>query len=175
MNMKLYIFKKNNVWINFFNRVFAFCFRSNYDIFWILTVAKSLSVMYYIINYAIKNDFNFNQILLKLTLIKKIFEKSKKKNQKFFQLINISFFSQIKFALRCFNALIHDRKISFVQIANFFFDFDFFFIKNKNFYWLNFNFLRVHVKRIITKELFAVEKNDNNVIENDSSLITSDF
>lgn len=39
-------------WINSYNCVLASCFRSNHDISWIPTIARSLSVMYYITNYA---------------------------------------------------------------------------------------------------------------------------
>ena len=72
--------KRNNDWINSFNHVFASCFWSNHDISWIVIIVKSFIMMYYIINYITKNDFNFNQILLKTVLMKKIFEHSQKKH-----------------------------------------------------------------------------------------------
>ena len=74
--------KKNNGWVNFFNRVFASCFRSNHDVSWIMIIMNSLVVMYYIINYATKDDLNPNRILLKTILMKKVFEDFQKEHQK---------------------------------------------------------------------------------------------
>ena len=64
--------------------------------------------MYYIINYVTNNDFNFNQILLKTVLIKKIFENFQKKHQKIIHSVELSSNFNDKFVLRCFNVLIQN-------------------------------------------------------------------
>ena len=95
--------KKNNDWINFFNHIFAFCFQLNHDISRIMIIAKSLPMMYWIINYVTKNNFNSYQILLKTVLMKNIFENSQKKHQEIIHSAELSSNSNGKFALKYFN------------------------------------------------------------------------
>jgi hypothetical protein len=47
---------RNHAWVNPWNPSIASCIRSNHDISWIPTVSKSLSLLYYITNYATKDD-----------------------------------------------------------------------------------------------------------------------
>jgi hypothetical protein len=47
---------RNHGWVNPRNPVIASCIRSNQDISWIPTRAKSLCLIYYITNYATKDD-----------------------------------------------------------------------------------------------------------------------
>jgi hypothetical protein len=47
---------RNHPWINPWNPAIASCLRSNHDISWIPTVSKSLALIYYITNYATKDD-----------------------------------------------------------------------------------------------------------------------
>src|SRR5467141_769752 len=68
---------RNNAWINSWNPAFASCLRSNYDISWIPTIAKSLSVMYYITNYATKDNISPSQIVAKAALLKQTIERAK--------------------------------------------------------------------------------------------------
>lgn len=88
--------------------------------------------MHYITNYATKNDMNFNQILLKSAMIKKMMN-----DAQHFEM-QISSFSNSKFAMKCFNVLTHDREINFVQMTNFLLKLKSFFIISKNFFSLNF-------------------------------------
>ncbi|KAJ5215299.1 uncharacterized protein N7498_001706 [Penicillium cinerascens] len=47
---------RNHPWINLWNPAIASCLRSNHDISWLPTVSKSLALVYYITNYATKDD-----------------------------------------------------------------------------------------------------------------------
>lgn len=157
--------KKNNVWINSFNRVLTFYFQLNHDASWIPINAKSLSVMYYITNYVIKNDFNYSQILLKSTLVNFFFEKSIAISSTMLQFVESSSSPKIKLILKIFNALIQNRKINSVQIASIFLQFNSFFIRFRNFNRLNLWFLKFHVKRMIMSFESTLKFIDHNVIE----------
>lgn len=55
-NLEIIHLRRNHLWVTPWNPAFASCIRSNHDISWIPTISKSLSILYYIINYATKND-----------------------------------------------------------------------------------------------------------------------
>jgi hypothetical protein len=68
---------RNHAWITLWNPAIASCVRSNHGISWILTVSKSLSLIYYIINYATKDDVSPWQMVAKAALLKQSIEKAK--------------------------------------------------------------------------------------------------
>src|SRR5438045_4560636 len=68
---------RNHPWINPWNPAIASCICSNHDISWIPTVAKSLSLVYYLTNYAAKDDISPQQILIKAALLKQSIDKAK--------------------------------------------------------------------------------------------------
>jgi Helitron helicase-like domain at N-terminus len=61
---------RNHGWINPWNPAIASCIRSNQDISWILIVSGYLSLIYYITNYATKDDVSTWQIVAKAALLK---------------------------------------------------------------------------------------------------------
>jgi hypothetical protein len=68
---------RNHAWINPGNPAIASCVRSNHDISWIPTVSKSLSLIYYITNYATKDDVSPWQMVAKAALLKQSIGKAK--------------------------------------------------------------------------------------------------
>jgi hypothetical protein len=68
---------RNHGWVNPWNPAIANCIRSNHDISWIPTVTKCLCLIYYLTNYAAKDDVSPYQMLLKAALLKKSIEKAK--------------------------------------------------------------------------------------------------
>jgi hypothetical protein len=60
----------NHAWVNPWNPAIASCIQSNHNISWIPTVSKSLALVYYITNYATKDDISPLQIVTKATLLK---------------------------------------------------------------------------------------------------------
>jgi hypothetical protein len=107
---------RNNSWVNPWNPVIAACVRSNQDISWILTVVKALCLIYYITNYATKDDIS--QMLVKAALLKQSIEKAKATLTPDANDLRIRKKDMDQFALRCFNTLSHDREISGGQIAS---------------------------------------------------------
>lgn len=68
--------KQNHAWINPFNWALAVFIKSNHNIFWIPTVTKSLCLIYYITNYAAKDNLITQQILIKAVLVQEALEKA---------------------------------------------------------------------------------------------------
>jgi hypothetical protein len=109
---------RNHAWINPWNPAIASCVRSNQDISWIPTISKSLSLIYYITNYATKDDVSPWQIVAKAALLKQSIEKAKVAEPPTATDLRLREKGVNNFALRCFNALSHDREISGVQVAS---------------------------------------------------------
>lgn len=61
---------QNHTWTNPWNPSIASCIRSNHDISWIPTISKSLSLLYYITNYATKDNVSSGQMVAKAALLK---------------------------------------------------------------------------------------------------------
>ncbi|KAH7021701.1 hypothetical protein B0J12DRAFT_545000, partial [Macrophomina phaseolina] len=109
---------RNHGWINPWNPAIASCVRSNQDISWIPTVSKSLSLIYYITNYATKDDVPPWQMVAKAALLKQSIEKAKVAEPPTATDLRLREKGTDNFALRCFNTLSHDREISGVQVAS---------------------------------------------------------
>jgi hypothetical protein len=105
---------RNHAWINPWNPAIASCIRSNQDISWIPTVSKSLALIYYITNYATKDDVSPWQILAKTALLKQSIDQAKLTEHPTATEIRFQDKGMDNFALRCFNTLSRDREISSV-------------------------------------------------------------
>jgi hypothetical protein len=86
----------------------ATCIRSNQDVSWIPTMAKTLSLVYYITNYATKDDVSPCQILLKAALLRRSIEGAKAALDPNEADLRIKNKGMDQFALRSFNTLSHD-------------------------------------------------------------------
>jgi hypothetical protein len=61
---------RNHAWVNLWNLAIGSCIWLNHDISWIPTVPKSLALVYYIMNYATKDDVSPLQMVTKAALLK---------------------------------------------------------------------------------------------------------
>jgi hypothetical protein len=93
---------RNHAWVNPWNPAIASCIRSNHDISWIPTMSKSLSLLYYITNYATKDDVSPGQIVAKAALLKQSIDRANSASAPDMRLRERG---MDKFALRCFNSL----------------------------------------------------------------------
>ncbi|KAJ5195491.1 uncharacterized protein N7498_008929 [Penicillium cinerascens] len=98
---------RNHPWINPWNPAIASCLRSNHDISWIPTVSKSLTLVYYITNYATKDN-----MVAKGALLKQAIEKAKFTDLPTATNLRLRERGMDNFALRCFNSLAHNREIA---------------------------------------------------------------
>ena len=129
---------RNHGWVNAWNPAIATCIRSNHDVSWIPTMAKTLSLVYYITNYATKDDISPAQILLKAALLKRSIEGAKAALDPNEADLRIRNKDMDQFALRSFNTLSHDQEISPVQIASSL-------LQNPNHYTNNYNFVQINL------------------------------
>ncbi len=140
---------RNHVWVNSWNPAIASCIRSNHDISWIPTVTKSLCLIYYLTNYAAKDDVSPYQMLIKAALLKQSIEKAKMTLTPNATDLRIREKGTDQFALRCFNSLASDREISGVQIANSLLQLPTYYTRNYNFAQVNLWWLRRYVRTAI--------------------------
>jgi hypothetical protein len=109
---------RNHPWVNPWNPAIATCIRSNHDISWIPTVSKSLSLIYYITNYATKDDISPLQIITKAALLRQAIESANNNPSPTRADLRLRQKGLDNFALRCFNSLSQDREVSGVQVAS---------------------------------------------------------
>jgi hypothetical protein len=140
---------RNHPWTNPWNPAIASCLRSNHDISWIPTVSKSLSLIYYITNYATKDDVSPWQILAKAALLKQRIEAAQTTNSPTAEDLRLREKGVDNFALRCFKSLSHDREISGVQVASTLLNLPAYYTINYNFNRINLWWLRRNVRQII--------------------------
>jgi hypothetical protein len=140
---------RNHAWINPWNSAIATCIRSNQDISLIPTISKTLSLIYYITNYATKDDVSPWQIVAKAALLKQSIEKAKVADPPTRTDLRLREKGVENFALRCFNALSHDREISGVQVASVLLQLPTYYTINYTFTRINLWWLRRYVRVII--------------------------
>ncbi|KAJ6125807.1 hypothetical protein N7471_010300 [Penicillium samsonianum] len=118
---------RNHPWINPWNPTIASCLRSNHDISWIPTVSKSLALVYYITNYATKDDVSPWQMIAKGALLKQAIEKAKTADPPP-------------------RNLAHDREVGGVQVASTLLHLPNYYTVNTNFVHVNLWWLRQYVR-----------------------------
>jgi hypothetical protein len=140
---------RNHPWVNPWNPAIASCIRSNHDISWIPTVSKSLSLVYYITNYATKDDVSPLQMVTKAALLKQAIDQANAAQSPTTAQMRLRRRGMDNFALRCFNSLSQDREVSGVQVASTLLQFPSYYTLNYNFSRLNLWWLRRYVRAII--------------------------
>lgn len=140
---------RNHAWTNPWNPAIASCLRSNHDISWIPTVSKSLSLIYYITNYATKDDVSPWQMVAKAALLKERIERAEAAELPTRTDLRLRERGLDNFALRCFNTLSHDREISGVQVASALLNLPTYYTISQNFNRINLWWLRRYMRDLI--------------------------
>jgi hypothetical protein len=143
---------RNHAWVNPWNPSIASCIRSNHDISWIPTVSKLLSLLYYITNYATKDDVSPCHMVTKAALLKQMIERASAAPAPTTADSRLRQTGMDKFALRCFNSLSQDREMSGVQVASTLLQLPSYYTLNYNFTRINLWWLRRYVRSIIPPE-----------------------
>lgn len=143
---------RRHPWVNPWNPALASCLRSNNDISWIPTVSKSLSLIYYMTNYATKDDVSPWQVIAKAALLKQSIESAKTADPPTATDIRLQEKGTTNFALRCFNTLAHDREVSGVQVASTLLQLPSYNTNSYNFVRVNLWWLRQHVRSMLRSE-----------------------
>jgi hypothetical protein len=140
---------RNHPWINPWNPTIASCIRSNQDISWIPTVSKCLALMYYLTNYATKDNVSPWQILAKTALLKQSIDQAKLTEHPTATEVRLRDKGMDNFALRYFNTLSRDREISGVQVASTLLQLPTFYTVNDNAVRVNLWWLRRYIRTIV--------------------------
>jgi hypothetical protein len=156
---------RNHCWVNPWNTAIASCIRSNHDISWIPTVVKALCLIYYITNYATKDDVSPYQMLVKAALLKRSIEKAKATLTPDATDVRIRKKDMDQFALRCFNTLSHDREVSGVQIASSLLQLPTYYTRNYNFVQVNLWWLRRYMQAAIQSNEPAADSSSDPMSE----------
>ncbi|KAJ6087103.1 hypothetical protein N7467_006017 [Penicillium canescens] len=119
---------------------------SKIDDIGIPTVSKSLALVYYITNYATKDDVSPWQMIAKVALLKQAIEKAKTANPPTATDLRLREKDIDNFALRCFNSLAHDREVSGVQVASTLLHLPSYYTVNTKFVRVNLWWLRQYVR-----------------------------
>ncbi|OJJ51893.1 hypothetical protein ASPSYDRAFT_37735 [Aspergillus sydowii CBS 593.65] len=139
---------RNHPWVNPWNPAIATCIRSNHDISWIPTVSKSLSLIYYITNYATKDDISPLQIVTKAALLRQAIESANNTPSPTRADLRLRQKGLDNFALRCFNSLSHDREVSGVHVASTLLGLPSYYTLHHNFIRINLWSLRQHIRSL---------------------------
>jgi PIF1-like helicase/Helitron helicase-like domain at N-terminus len=110
--------RRDNEWINPFNPCIAAAIGSNQDLSFLATRAKALALLYYITNYATKDEASTYQMVMTAAVMRKTLEQAEQATHPSdAEKIAIEKGKQ-KFALRVFNRMAHDKEVSGVQVAS---------------------------------------------------------
>ncbi|KAI3286470.1 hypothetical protein DTO002I6_8141 [Penicillium roqueforti] len=156
---------RNHAWINPWNPAIASFVRSNQDISWIPTISKSLSLIYYITNYATNDDVLPWQIVAKAALVRHSIEKAKVAEPPTATDLRLREKGMGNFALRCFNALSHDREISGVQVASVLLQLPTYYTVNYSFTRINLWWLSRYVRAVIHSDNLDSSRSSDPVAE----------
>lgn len=140
---------RNHAWVNSWNPAIASCLRSNHDISWILTVSQSLALLYYITNYATKDDISPWQIVAKAALLKQSIDNAKTAEPPTATDLRLRERGMDNFSLRCFNTLVNDREVSGVQVESTLLHLPAHYTINDNFVRVHLGWLRRYVRAIL--------------------------
>jgi hypothetical protein len=156
---------RNHPWVNPWNPAIASCIRSNHNISWIPTVSKSLSLVYYITNYATKDDISPLQMVTKAALLKQAINQANTTQSPTTTQMRLRQRGMDNFTLCCFNSLSQDRKVSRVQVASTLLQFPSYYTLNYNFSHLNLWWLRRYICAIIQPDHAQQSSPSNAVAE----------
>ena len=110
--------RRDDEWVNPYNPWIAAAIGSNQDLSFLATRAKSLALMYYITNYATKDEASTYQMVMTAAMMRKTLEQAEKAS-------DLSDAERIalekgmrNFCLRVFNRMSHDKEVSGVKVAS---------------------------------------------------------
>src|SRR5271170_7675936 len=109
---------RDNEWVNPYNPWIAAAIGSNQDLSFLATRAKALALLYYITNYATKDEASTYQMVMTAAIMRKTLEQGEQaSNPTNEERIALEKGMQ-NFSLRVFNRMSHDREVSGVQVAS---------------------------------------------------------
>src|SRR5579871_2826950 len=162
---------RDNEWVNPYNPWIAAAIGSNQDLSFLATRSKALALLYYITNYATKDEASTYRMVTKAAIIKKTLEQAE---QAFNNPTNEERISlekgMLNFCLRVFNRMSHDKEVSGVQVASSLLQLPAYYTPPTELHRINLYYLRRRLQSIIqhsdddsgrNEEQVAVKSNRN--------------
>ena len=157
---------RDHPWVTPWNPAIAYCIRSNQDISWIPTRSKCLALLYYLTNYATKDDVSPHQMVLKAALLKESAEKAKMTATPNATDLRLRQADPSKFLLRWFNAFALDREVSGVQIASSLLQLPSYYTHDDDFVTVDLWWLRQYVRKAVLSHPHSSEPDSGMEEEN---------
>jgi len=110
--------RRDDEWVNPYNPWIAAAIGSNQDLSFLATRAKALALLYYITNYATKDEASTYQMVMAAAMMKKTLEQGERASNPTNEETLALEKGMQKFALRVFNRMSHDKEVSGVQVAS---------------------------------------------------------
>jgi Helitron helicase-like domain at N-terminus len=110
--------RRDNEWINPYNSSIAAAIGSNQDISFMATRAKALALLYYITNYATKDEASTYQMVITAVMMRKTLEQGERSSNPSNEERIAMEKGMRNFSLRVFNRMSHDKEVSGVQVAS---------------------------------------------------------
>ena len=110
--------RRDNEWVNPYNPWIAAAIGSNQDLSFLATRAKALALLYYITNYATKDEASTYQMVMTAAIIRKTLEQAEQASTETNEEKIALEKGMTNFCLRVFNRMSHDKEVSGVQVAS---------------------------------------------------------
>ena len=155
--------RRDNAWVNPYNHCIAAAIGSNQDLSFLATRAKALSLLYYITNYATKDEASTYQMVVTAAMMRKILEQGEQASNPTDEEKLALEKGLRKFPLRVFNRMSHDREVSGVQVASSLLQLPAYYTPRTELHRINLYYLRRRLLPIIRGVYDDEERNEEHV------------
>jgi len=157
--------RRDNEWVNPFNPCIAAAIGSNQDLSFLSTRTKALSMLYYITNYATKDEASTYQMVTAAAILKKTLEQASQlqETERTDEDHRVLGKGMTNFSLRVFNRMCHDREVSGVQVASSLLQLPEYYTPHTELRRINLYYLRQRFEAIIQASTNSCEADDEQV------------
>lgn len=143
--------ERNHQWVNRYNKLISCAIRSNHDLKFIPSGAKMLAAMYYITNYATKDDIKQYQVLLHAAMVKKLHEEALSKPYPTAREKTLREAKPENFARDTYNRIRRDVETGSVSVASYLLGYSSFYFAKNHFVNLNLNMVKRYVTSVANR------------------------
>ena len=141
--------RRDNEWVNPYNPWIAAAIGSNQDLSFLATRAKALALLYYITNYATKDEASTYQMVMTAAIIRKTLEQAEQASTETNEEKIALEKGMTNFCLRVFNRMSHDKEVSGVQVASSLLQLPVYYTPHTELHRINLYYLRRRLRAII--------------------------
>jgi hypothetical protein len=156
--------RRDNEWVNPYNPWIAAAMGSNQDLSFLATRAKALALLYYITNYATKDEASTYQMVMTAAIIRKTLEQAEQASTPTDEERKALEKGMVNFSLRVFNRMSHDREVSGVQVASSLLQLPAYYTPHTELHRINLYYLRRRLQAIIRRSDDDDGRNEEQVV-----------